>query len=226
MKKSLFGAVLLLAILVPISTMAQISVNINIPLPPPITFAAPPEVIAMPEAAGVYVAPEVDVDLFFWNGFWWRLWEGRWFRSAYYDRGWGFYNQVPSFYFEVDPHWREYYRSHNWAGHAWNYEGIPYQRFQQNWRSWQAKRMWGGQKSWGIEGYKARAQQERRGMIEQRRQEYQQRPEVQRHMEEQHRAQRPAVEQRPQQQRREPQREQQQRREPQRAHEEKHEERK
>jgi hypothetical protein len=42
-------------------------------LPPPIPFTAPPDVIVIPET-NVYVAPDIDVDLFFWNGWWWRLW--------------------------------------------------------------------------------------------------------------------------------------------------------
>ena len=76
MKKLLFGTILLvLAIVVPIPTMAGVSINIGIPFPPPppIPFAAPPQVIVMPETSGVYVAPDIDADLYFWNGFWWRL---------------------------------------------------------------------------------------------------------------------------------------------------------
>ena len=44
-------------------------------LPPPIPFAAPPELIVLPETY-VYVAPDIDADIFFWNGWWWRPWEG------------------------------------------------------------------------------------------------------------------------------------------------------
>ena len=210
MKKLLFGTILLmLAIVVPIPTMAQININVEIPLPPPIEFAAPPEVIVMPETDGVYVAPDIDVDLFFWNGFWWRLWEGRWYRSAYYDRDWAYYNNVPSFYFNVDPHWRGYYQNHNWYGHQWNYERIPYQRFQQNWRNWQTKKSWGGQKTWGVQGYPPRTPAHTQVLRQQRQQQYQQRPEVQKHMEYQRQQRPPQVQQRQQQpQRQQPQRSQ------------------
>ena len=62
MKKLLFGAMLLaLAISVPIPTMAQVSVQIGIALPPPIAFPAPPAVILLPNT-GVYVAPDLAVD--------------------------------------------------------------------------------------------------------------------------------------------------------------------
>jgi hypothetical protein len=212
MKKLLFGTILLaLAIVVPIPTMAQVNINIEFPLPPPIEFAAPPEVIAMPETSGVYVVPDIDVDLFLWNGFWWRLWEGRWYRSAYYDRDWAYYNTVPSFYFNIDPHWRGYYGNHNWYGHQWNYQRIPYQRLQQNWKSWQTNRSWGGQKTWGIQGYPPRTQAHTQVLRQQRQQEYQQRPEVQKHqqfLQQQRQVQKPQVQQR-QQQQRQPQRSQQ-----------------
>ena len=182
MKKLLYGTILLvLAIVVPIPTMAQI--NIGIPLPPPIVFPAPPEVIVMPETSGVYVCPDIDVDLFFWNGFWWRLWEGRWYRSAYYDRDWVYYHTVPIFYFNMDPHWRYYYRNHIWYGHRWDYQRIPYERLQKNWKSWQTSKSWEGQKTWGVEGYRPRTQAHTQVLRQQRQQEYYQRPEVQKHQE-------------------------------------------
>ena len=73
MKKLLFGTILLaLVSVVPMPTMAQVRINVNIGLPPPIVFAAPPELIVIPETY-VYVDPDIDVDLFFWDGWWWRL---------------------------------------------------------------------------------------------------------------------------------------------------------
>ena len=174
------------------------------PAPPPIPFAAPPDVIALPETSGVYVDPNIDADMYFYNGWWWRLWEGCWYRSHYYDRGWGYYNDVPSFYYDVDPGWRGYYRDHNWNGHRWNYERIPYQRFQQNWGSWQTNRSYGGQKTWGIQGYQARSQREMQGLRRQRQQQYQQRPEVQKHqqyIQPQKQVQKPQVQQKEQPQR-------------------------
>src|SRR5664279_4856820 len=92
MKPLLWGAILLaLAIVVPIPTMAQIGINVGISLPPPIVFQAPPDVIVMPDTSGVYVVPDIDAEMFFWDGWWWRLWNGYWYRSHYYNRGWGYY---------------------------------------------------------------------------------------------------------------------------------------
>lgn len=182
MKKLLCGMIFLaMAIVVSIPSMAAISINIDVPLPPPIAFSAPPQVVAMPETSGVYVDPDIDADLYFWNGFWWRLWEGRWYRSAYYDRDWVYYDAVPNFYFNVDRHWRDYYRNRSWYGHQWNYQRVPAERVQQNWKSWQTKKTWGGQRTWGVQEYQPRTQAHTQVLRRQRQQEYQQRPEVQKH---------------------------------------------
>ena len=184
MKKLLLGTILMaLAIVVPLPAKAEVNVNIGVgfPLPPPIVFPAPPDVVAMPDTNDVYVSPNIGVDLFFWNGWWWRPWEGRWYRSHYYDRGWAFYHKVPSFYFDVDPGWREHYRDHNWYGHPWNYERIPYQSLQQNWKNWHANQYWEKHGAWGVNGYQPRPLQQRQELRNQRQQQYQRRPEVQRH---------------------------------------------
>jgi len=182
--KRLFLKTVLLALICAVSfpAAARADVNISIGLPPPVVFSSPPELIVLPETY-VYVVPDVDAEIFFYDGWWWRPWEGRWYRSHYYDRGWGYYNNVPSFYFDVDPGWRGYYRDRNWYGHRWNYERIPRNRVQQNWKSWQSKRHWEKQGTWGVQGYKPRPQKERQELRHQRQQQYQQRPEVQKHKE-------------------------------------------
>ncbi|MGE5840138.1 MAG: hypothetical protein ACM34H_09400 [Deltaproteobacteria bacterium] len=186
MKRLLFGTTLLaLVMVVPIPTMAAVDIHIGIPLPPPpppIIFPAPPQVIVLPDTDNVYVAPDINVDLFFWGGWWWRLWEGRWYRSRYYDRGWGYYNHVPIFYFDVDPGWRGYYRNRHWHGHRWNYERIPDQRLQRNWKSWEKDRRWERRGTWGVQNYRDRPKPQQRNELRHRReQEYHQRPEVQKH---------------------------------------------
>jgi len=183
MKKLLLGTILLaLAIIVPIPTMAGVDISIGISLPPPIVFEGPPDVVVLPDTNYVYVVPDIYyADIFFWNGWWWRPWEGRWYRSQYYNRGWAYYNNVPSFYFDVDPGWRGYYRDRSWHGRQWYYERIPNQRLQQNWKIWNKNQHWERQGNWGVKSYKPRPQQQRQELRHQRQEQYQQRPEVQRH---------------------------------------------
>ena len=174
MKKLFLGTILLaLVIAIPIPTLAEVHIGVGISLPP-IVFAAPPPVVVMPDTDDVYFVPDIDVDMFFWNGWWWRPYEGGWYRSHYYDRGWAYYNNVPTFYFDVDPGWRGYYRDRNWYGHRWNYDRISNQQLQQNWNSWHNNRYWESQRTWGVQSYQPRPQQQRQQLRQQRQQQYQQ----------------------------------------------------
>ena len=148
--------------------------------PPPLVFQTPPDVIVLPDTDYVYVVPDIAVDLFFWDGWWWRPWGGRWYRSPYYDRDWACYGDIPSFYWDIDPGWRGYYRGHNWRGHRWNYEHIPNQSLQRNWKAWNDERHWERQKNWGVDNYQPRPPEERQDLRRQRQQQYQPGPEIQR----------------------------------------------
>jgi hypothetical protein len=153
--KKLFFKIMFFAwvILVPSLVMAEVDVKvrINIPLPPLIVFPAPPEVIVIPET-NVYAVPDVDMDIFFYSGWWWRPWEGRWYRSRYYDRGWVHYNRVPSFYTHVPPGWRNDYRDRRWKGQEWDQRRIPHKDMQKNWRTWERNKHWEKQNHWGVRG--------------------------------------------------------------------------
>jgi hypothetical protein len=157
MKKLFFGTVLLaLIIVVPFPTMARVAVNVSISLPPPIVFAAPPALIVLPETY-VYVVPDVDVDIFFYNGWWWRPWEGRWYRSRHYDSGWARYGSVPSFYRGIPSGWRNDYRERRWGGRQWDYQPIPHEQVQRNWGTWEKSRHWEKQNTWGVQGLQPRS---------------------------------------------------------------------
>jgi hypothetical protein len=144
----------------PLPMMAGIDVGVSISLPPPIVFAAPPEVVVLPETY-VYAVPDLDVDMYFYNGWWWRLWDGRWYRSHRYDSGWAYYQRVPSFYTGIPSGWRNDYRNHRWKGHQWNYQRIPQQQVQRNWKSWETSRHWEKQQSWGVQGLKPQTRSQR-----------------------------------------------------------------
>jgi hypothetical protein len=152
MKKLLFKiALLALVVLIPAAVLAEVDVKvrINIPLPPPIIFRAPPEVVVIPETY-VYAVPDVDADIFFYSGWWWRPWEGRWYRSHYYDRGWAYYDRVPAFYRNVPPGWRNDYRDRRWKGREWDQRRIPHRDAEKNWRGWERNKHWEKENNWGV----------------------------------------------------------------------------
>ena len=151
MRKLLLGTLLLaLVLLLPIPTMARVDVSVDISLPP-IVFAAPPELIVLP-GTYIYVVPDADADIFFYGGWWWRPWEGKWYRSHNYDSGWGYYRGRPSFYRSVPSGWRNDYRENRWKGNQWNQQRVPHQQVQQNWRGWEKNKHWEKQNSWGVQG--------------------------------------------------------------------------
>jgi hypothetical protein len=159
MKRILFKTMLLaLLFLFPVPTMAGVDVGVSISLPPLIVFSAPPAMVVIPETY-VYVVPDADVEIFFYDGWWWRPWEGRWYRSRHYDSGWGYYQRVPSFYSRVPRSWRDDYRERRWGGRPWNHQPIPHQQVERNWSSWKKSNHWEKQQTWGVQGLKPRSQQ-------------------------------------------------------------------
>ncbi len=142
---------LALLVFMPALVMAEVDVkvNVNIPLPPPIVFPAPPEVVVIPETY-VYVVPDVNADIFFYGGWWWRPWQGRWYRSHYYDRGWVYYDRVPAFYRAVPPGWRNDYRDRRWHEYEWEHRRIPHRDAEKNWRSWEKDKHWEKEQYWGV----------------------------------------------------------------------------
>jgi hypothetical protein len=114
--------------------------------PPPIEYTAPPDVVVLP-GTDIYVAPGLQVDVFFQQGWWWRPWSGRWYRSRFYDHGWGFYSGAPSWYGKIPHDWRNNYRNHTWGGHAWNPHVVPNRGLDRHWREgkWRHDHGWAGQ---------------------------------------------------------------------------------
>jgi len=136
---------------------AQVNIQVGIPLPPPLVFSAPPQVVVLPETY-VYVVPDIDDDVFFVDGWWWRQWEGHWYRSQRYDRGWDYYSSVPTFYREVPQDWRHEYREHQWRGQAWNYAPMPHEQVEKNWNTWRRDKYWERHQTWGVQGLRPQPQ--------------------------------------------------------------------
>jgi len=156
MKKILFGAMFwVVAMVVPLSAMAQVDIHVSIPLPPPVVFSAPPVAVVIPETY-VYGFPDTREDIYFYNGWWWRSWEGRWYRSRHHDSGWVHYQHVPSFCSSIPSSWRNDYRERHWKGHPWNHQQISHDRLQNNWREWEKNKHWEKKEHWGVKRLKSK----------------------------------------------------------------------
>jgi hypothetical protein len=106
MRKLIIMATMLLLLLGFSGTgTAGVRINIGIPLPPPFVIAAPPEVVVIP-GTYVYYYPDVDFDLFFYGGYWFRPFGGYWFRSGSYGGPWVHIEGPPSVLLSLPPNYR------------------------------------------------------------------------------------------------------------------------
>jgi hypothetical protein len=124
---------------------ARVNVNVGINLPA-ITFAAPPEVVVIP-GTYVYMVPELDVDVLFYQGYWWRPYEGQWYRSRDYKGGYRHIEarSIPRGLRELPQDYR-----HRLSP---GYERIPHRDAQRNWKRWEKEKHWDKRGEQGREGH-------------------------------------------------------------------------
>ena len=103
-----FLAIALLTLLIAAPAAAEVSLSINIG--PPIVVA-PPAAMVMVPGTGVYFAPGLDVDIFFYGGYWWSPRGDRWYRATGYDGPWRMVRRssVPRVVYRVPRDYRHVY---------------------------------------------------------------------------------------------------------------------
>ena len=113
---------------------AGVSVNIGVNLPA-IRFAAPPDVVVIP-GTYVYMVPDIDVDILFFQGYWWRPYEGHWYRSRNYKGSWRYVEprRIPVGLRELPPDYR-----HRLSP---EYQRVPHRDVQRNWKKWEKEKHW------------------------------------------------------------------------------------
>ena len=150
------GVVRLLALII----LLPVAGNAGLPAPPlpPLLVPAPPSVVLIP-GTYAYFAPDVDDDLIFYGGFWYRPYRGGWYRASHYNGPWGFVNtkRVPGVLIHLPPGYRSGPHGH---------QPIPYNQLRKNWKTWEqhkhwdkpgkpGKRMAGGTKKHGPSGHES-----------------------------------------------------------------------
>lgn len=117
--------VLLLALGGTQGARADVRVNINLG-PPPIVVAEPPEVVLIP-GSQVYFVPEPEIDIFFYNGYYWSPRGPRWYRARVYNGPWVVVEPryVPAPVFRVPRDYRVIYGRER---------PIPYGQWKKQWK--------------------------------------------------------------------------------------------
>ncbi|HET6513743.1 MAG TPA: hypothetical protein VFG09_01165 [Thermodesulfovibrionales bacterium] len=115
----------------------DVSVGINIPA---YTFPAPPPMVVIP-GTYAYFAPNAEIDIVFYHGYWYRPYESRWYRARAYNGPWTYLApaRVPSVLIQVPPDYRHRYRDQR---------HIEYRDFHKNWRRWERSRYWERDERW------------------------------------------------------------------------------
>ena len=130
------GTMLLILMVLPNAGLAEVKINIgvNLPPPPPLVIPAPPPMFVIPRTY-VYFAPGVDVDIFFYRGYWYRPYQGHWYRSRSYNGKWVYLSppKVPPVFLNLPPDFRRL---------PPGYRHIPYGDLRKNWKRWEREKYW------------------------------------------------------------------------------------
>ncbi len=137
--KKINSAVLLAWIMIlgfaiyPSSSQARVDIHVGVSLPP-LVISAEPEVAVIP-GTYVYFVPDVEADLFFYDGYWYRPDEGNWYRSVDYNGPWVsiVYTEVPYSVIHLPSDFRT---------EVVYAPRIHYGELKGNWRAWERDKHW------------------------------------------------------------------------------------
>jgi len=126
-------SVCLLCAVYPAESRTDVNIGVGI-APPPVVIPAPPEVVLIP-GTYVYFVPGIDVDILFYHGYWYRPYEGRWYRANRYNGPWVYLSpsRVPRPFLRLP---------HDYRHIEPGYHRIPHGDLRKNWRRWERERHW------------------------------------------------------------------------------------
>lgn len=147
------GALLMsLGLTYPCKVNAELNININIGPPPVYVIPTPPEVVVIPRTY-VYYVPNIEVDIIFYQGYWYRPHKEYWYRSMDYNGPWVYIvrEKIPVVILNLPPDYR-----HIPPGHTY----IPYGQLKKEWKNWEKEKYWDkdnyNEKGWGKEHHKGK----------------------------------------------------------------------
>jgi hypothetical protein len=115
---------------------AEMNVNIGIGIPigpaPVVVYQAAPEVVVIP-GSPVYYAPGLNVDVFFYGGYWWAPNGGLWFRANTYNGPWTGIRKPPVYITNMPRDYRQ---------RVVRERRIPYGHLKKHWRDRERNRRW------------------------------------------------------------------------------------
>ena len=112
----------------------QVGPDVQYAPPPPYAAPTPPDVVPVP-GTYVYFVPNIGVDILFYHGYWYRPFEGRWYRGLSYNGPWVYLpsRRVPHVLITLPPGYRRL---------PPGYHPVPHAELQRNWERWERERHW------------------------------------------------------------------------------------
>jgi hypothetical protein len=110
---------------------SRLDVSINLPV---VQINDEPEMAVIP-GTNIYFIYGYEYDYFFYDGYWWRSQDNRWYRSNHYNGTWKYRKNryVPAPFFNLSPEWRKMTPTHS---------HIKYQDMKKNWKQWDKEKHW------------------------------------------------------------------------------------
>ncbi len=141
MKRSTAIVLVVAAVMVcSVGYSSHVHARVYVPLPE-FVIDAEPDLVVIP-GTYVYRVPDIETDILFYQGFWYRPFEGRWYRSRSYNGPWGFITvgRVPLSLRRLPVGYRS---MHFELNHRMHYGDL-----QRNWRGWERQRHWDRDDRW------------------------------------------------------------------------------
>ena len=101
--------------------------------PPPYEMRGEPELLPIPGRYAYYV-PDIDVDIFFYHGMWYRPYKDHWFRSDNYNGPWDRIRDIPASLQDLPRDYR--------SSHQRGYYPVPYGELRHSWEKWEREKYW------------------------------------------------------------------------------------
>lgn len=118
----------------PLPPHADVNINIGIGAPPPLVIPSPPSVYVIPRTYAYFV-PDLEVDIIFYQGYWYRPHGGHWYMATHYNGPWNYVviSRVPRVLMELPPRFDRVLPEH---------PRIPYGQLKSYWKTWENEKHW------------------------------------------------------------------------------------
>lgn len=126
---------------------AELNINIGIGLPAKkVAVVEAPVVVVIP-GTYVYIAPDLDDDVFFYRGRWWKWHRSKWHRADDFGGPWIVISigNTPRALRHLPPHYRDL---------PPGLERIPPGHVKQHWKRWEDEHHWEKNREWREHGEK------------------------------------------------------------------------